>query len=209
MNVVGVGNLKFSTAMGMLISFCCGICGILFTGLPIPIIVDKFTVYLYGENRRLKVLNGFRSLQQNKLEGGPQNIKMLTKILKSNSRFVKTIGITVCKPTSHFSQHWKLSKSARPSLIVGGCTYDLTWDMFNRTPNTRLSQIGCVKSMESLLALCNDYSVDVYKTKFFFHRDSRACASILNFYFTGKFHVLDENICPNEFEAEIKYWMID
>lgn len=73
-------------------------------------------------------------------------------------------------------------------------------------PNARLSQFSFVTNSDSLLNLCDEYSLE--DCKFYFNRDYRSFSSILSLYYTGKFHLLEE-ICPVAFETEMEYWMIN
>ena len=57
-----------------------------------------------------------------------------------------------------------------------------------------------------ILNLCDAFSVE--ENEYYFDRRPRTFNCILNFYRTGKLHVLDE-LCVMDFYQELEYWMID
>lgn len=59
---------------------------------------------------------------------------------------------------------------------------------------------------ESIMTLCDDY--DPCLTEFFFDRHPRSFATILNFYRTGKLHLVEE-MCVMSYSEDLIYWGID
>ena len=57
-----------------------------------------------------------------------------------------------------------------------------------------------------ILNLCDAFSLE--ENEYYFDRRPRTFNCILNFYRTGKLHVLDE-LCVMDFYQELEYWMID
>lgn len=64
MNVVGLGNLQPISITGKIVSFMCGVCGMLFVGLPIPVIVDNFGNYYNVHKKRLKVVSIYNAEEE-------------------------------------------------------------------------------------------------------------------------------------------------
>ena len=87
------------------------------------------------------------------------------------------------------------------------------WRTLARLPNTRLGRLArlCKSTISSLLHdellhLCDDY--DLSKEEFFFDCNPRSFSSIINFYRTGKLHLVDD-ICVLSFDDDLIYWGID
>lgn len=98
-------------------------------------------------------------------------------------------------------------KPSRRALInVGGSRHEILWSVLGRLPHSRLGRLQDVTNYEEINELCDDFDPD--ENEFYFDRHPRAFASILNFYRTGKLHLVDE-ICVQAFAEDLEYWGID
>lgn len=91
------------------------------------------------------------------------------------------------------------------NVNVGGFRQRLELSVLQRFPQTRLGRLLCCRSREAVLELCDDYVAS--EMEFYFDRSPSFFCHVLNFYLTGKMHLVD-GLCVVSFHQEIEYWGI-
>ncbi|KAM6458966.1 delayed-rectifier potassium channel regulatory subunit KCNS3 isoform 2-T5 [Liasis olivaceus] len=92
------------------------------------------------------------------------------------------------------------------NLNVGGFKQSIGQSTLLKFPHTRLGKLLKCHSEEAILELCDDYSVA--DKEYYFDRNPSLFRYVLNFYYTGKLHVMEE-LCVFSFCQEIEYWGIN
>ncbi|XP_005430355.1 potassium voltage-gated channel subfamily V member 1 [Geospiza fortis] len=97
------------------------------------------------------------------------------------------------------------------TINVGGSRFVMSQQTLSCYPDTRLGKLAVVVSAardvaSGLLELCDD--ANLVENEYFFDRSSQAFHYILNYYQTGRLHVM-EQLCALSFLQEIQYWVND
>ncbi|GCC19688.1 potassium voltage-gated channel subfamily S member 3a [Chiloscyllium punctatum] len=92
------------------------------------------------------------------------------------------------------------------NINVGGYKQRVDQGTLQRFPQTRLGRLLNCDTEEAILELCDDYNV--VDKEYYFDRNPCLFRYILNFYYTGKLHVMEE-LCAFSFSQEIEYWGIN
>ena len=102
--------------------------------------------------------------------------------------------------------HTTFSRNRRVTINVGGSKHEILWRFLDAFPQTRLGKLHCCRTHEEIMSLCDDYDLD--NNEFYFDRNRKAFSCVINFYRTGRLHVLDGG-CVISFCEDLEYWGVD
>ncbi|KAA0718092.1 Potassium voltage-gated channel subfamily S member 3 [Triplophysa tibetana] len=91
------------------------------------------------------------------------------------------------------------------NLNVGGFKRRVERVLLQRFPQTRLARLLYCSSEAAILQLCDDYAAP--DREYYFDRNPRFFRYVLNFYHTGRIHLMEE-LCVFSFSQELEYWGI-
>lgn len=97
------------------------------------------------------------------------------------------------------------SSPKRVTLNVGGYKHEVMWRTLEKLPNSRLGRLRYAHNLSELEELCDDW--DVKLNEIYFDRHPSSFGTVINYYRTGKLHLLEE-MCTLAFTEDLKYWGI-
>jgi len=111
------------------------------------------------------------------------------------------------KPPEPFVVARSRAVNPRVTLNVGGERHDVMWRALENIPRSRLGRLAREGlTHEAILEYVDSYSL--VDNEYFFDRHPRSFKSILNYYRTGKLHIVDE-MCVMAFADDLEYWGIE
>ncbi|XP_053571905.1 potassium voltage-gated channel subfamily V member 1 [Bombina bombina] len=91
------------------------------------------------------------------------------------------------------------------TINVGGSRFILSQQTLSSHPHTRLGRLA-TSGGDEVYDLCDD--ANLLDNEYFFDRSSEMFEYIMNYYKTGRLHIMDQ-LCALSFLQEIEYWGID
>ena len=101
--------------------------------------------------------------------------------------------------------YFEKNKSSKIALNISGLKYEISFKHLKRIPTSRLAQIYYANDVERINEFCDNFNPQ--ENELYFDRDPVIFNNILNYYRSGKLHVL-ENVCPVAYKDELNYWGI-
>ncbi|XP_018426218.1 PREDICTED: potassium voltage-gated channel subfamily V member 1 [Nanorana parkeri] len=107
--------------------------------------------------------------------------------------------------SSVFCSDYSAAPRDHLTINVGGSRFVLSQQTLSCHPQTRLGKLATSR-LDEVLELCDD--ANLLDNEYFFDRSSQIFEYIMNYYKTGRLHVM-EQLCAVSFLQEIEYWGIN
>ncbi|KAM8966669.1 potassium voltage-gated channel subfamily V member 1 [Pelodytes ibericus] len=107
--------------------------------------------------------------------------------------------------SSVFCSEYSAAPRDHFTINVGGSRFVVSQQTLSSHPETRLGRLA-ISGGEEVHNLCDDANLS--DNEYFFDRSSQMFEYIINYYQTGRLHVMDQ-LCAVSFLQEIEYWGID
>ncbi|XP_073488269.1 potassium voltage-gated channel subfamily V member 1 [Aquarana catesbeiana] len=107
--------------------------------------------------------------------------------------------------SSVFCSDYSAAPRDHLTINVGGSRFVLSQQTLSCHPHTRLGRLA-TSGGDEVFELCDD--ANLLDNEYFFDRSSQMFEYIMNYYKTGRLHVMDQ-LCAVSFLQEIEYWGID
>lgn len=114
-------------------------------------------------------------------------------------------GSALSLDSSVFCSDYSAAPQDHVTINVGGSRFILSLQTLSSHPQTRLGKLA-TSGGDAVYDLCDD--ANLLDNEYFFDRSSEMFEYIMNYYKTGRLHVMDQ-LCAVSFLQEIEYWGID
>ena len=102
-------------------------------------------------------------------------------------------------------------KNKRIVLNTRGTRFEILFNKLAKFPvHSRLGKLIDYGSLprQDILKICDDFNFGVDYDEFYFDRDQDVLRLILNYFSSGKFHLVT-SMCPVYLEEELNYWRLN
>lgn len=140
-----------------------------------------------------------------------ESLNAVRQLVESTLRPSLSFFPPIVTPDPLLVRH-RMWTTARLVLNVGGARHEVLWATIEGRSvaaaggSGRLGRLRSCRSQEDLMAICDDFDLD--SMEFYFDRHPVCFAVVLNYYRTGKLHLVDD-LCVMVLAQELRYWEVD